>query len=49
MITSAAPRVAITKPTSLREVSRSRMSVAKSAVASGITVGMMSALSEAGV
>ena len=48
-ITSAAPRLATAKPNSLRDVSRSWISVAKSAVASGIVVGMISALSEAGV
>ena len=48
-ITSAAPRHATAKPNSLRDVCRSWISVAKSAVASGMVVGMISALSDAGV
>src|SRR5207249_10527549 len=48
-ITSAAPRLATANPNSLRDVSRSWISVANRAVASGMVVGMISALSEAGV
>jgi len=48
-MTSAAPRVATANPNSFRDVSRSWISVAKSAVAIGMVVGMISALSEAGV
>src|SRR5437899_1650404 len=48
-MTTAAPTLATAKPSSFREVSCSWMSVAKSAVATGIVVGTISALSDAGV
>src|SRR5438128_811716 len=48
-MTTAAPTLATAKPSSFCEVSCSWMSVAKSAVATGIVVGTISALSDAGV
>ena len=48
-MTTAAPALATANPSSLRLVIGSPIKVARSAVASGIVVGMMSALSDAGV
>src|SRR2546423_15044134 len=48
-MTRAAPAVAIANPRTFRSVSGSWISVANTAVAMGIIVGMISALSDAGV